>query len=262
MNYLKIYLFILHVILETTIFPNYLSSLLNSKSLYFLALLNGAFFTLVMLKKFNKFYILTFTMMDLYLFYELLKNNYIKDLNIADSFYIFFLSAFFIIIFIFTNKEEDYKEFQQSNNFNLFFSFIGNIIFSNALLYHFKNNHLQAVKEVASFDKVNFDKILIHFLVDYLIFTNFLTFTYVVKAAHSKSKKKHYIVQIIKKIFLFFLYTGLFYANYNTSLSEYIYSKFMDQVPKPHNVIVYNCMPLDADMRFRLIVVALLNIFS
>jgi hypothetical protein len=262
MNYLKIYFFIFHVLLETSIFPGNIEKIIPGKSLYFIVLLNGAFMSLLALKKFSKFKVINFALFDLYIFYEILRRNYVKDLIIIDLFYIFLLFAFFLVIFAYLVKEEDYKEFQSSSFLNSLFSLIGNVCFSHGLLSHFKANHMGTVREYDNIDKVNYERIITCFVADFLIFTNFVTFMFLTKAYYSKSKKRQHIFQIIKKVLLFVVYIALFYANYNTALSEFIYKKFNEYVPKPHNVIVFNCMPLNPDIRYRLIVVSLLNIFS
>jgi hypothetical protein len=262
MNYLKIYFFIFYVLLETTIFPGNLEKIVPGKSLYFIVLLNGAFMSLLSLKKFNKFKVISFALFDLYIFYEILRRNYVSELKISDLFYVFLLFAFFLIIFASLNKNEDLKEFGTSSFLNLLFSLVGNVCFSHGLLSHFKSNHMGKMREYDNFEKINYETILISFLADFLIFSNFVIFMFLTKAFYSKSKKSHYIMQVIKKVLLFVVYVALFYANYNTALSDFIYKKFNEYVPKPHNIVVYNCMPLNPDIRFRLIVVSLLNIFS
>lgn len=262
MNYLKIYFFILHVLLETSVLPDYLGKVISGQGLYFIVLLNGAFLTLSLLKKFRRSYVIAFAILDLYFFYQVLRFMYVKEMIISNMFYTFLLFGFFFLVFAYFLNNDDIKEFNSSDFFNNLFSLIGNVCFSHGLLGHFKTHHTATLGEYDSIDKVDFQKISLCFIADYIVFTNFLTFAFLSKAYYSKSKKRVYIFNIIKKVLLFIIYYGLFFANYNTALSDLIYRKFYDMVPKPHNVILYNCMPLNPDIRYRLIVVTLLNIFS
>ena len=258
MNYLKLTLFLVHIYLETSILPKYLTTAFSSTGMLFSILLIGGFLTIFTLRKFSKLFVFVLLFADLILGYYLIQTFYIPSLTFSGEALVFFIYFLIAIVFLLSNKIENYAEFKTSENLKTFAFFLINLISSYLYFYHFKNIHSKTVRRVQSIDNLDYIQTLTHFGVDFLIFFNLFSLMTLLKMRYSKSKKKFYFFNIIKRVFLLILMTIIFYANYNNYLNNLIYAKFNEYVPHPHNVVVYNSMPLDADMRFRLAITSLL----
>ena len=258
MNNLKISLFILHLFLETSVFPDYLLTYLNSKRMFFYILLIGGFLTCFTLKKFSKVTVLVLLLADFVFGLYLVKTFYNEGIRLSDEIYVMIIYFIIITIFLYSNSGESYKQFKSSENLKTFIFSLLNLISSYLFFYHFKSTHLKAARELSSFDTIDIKLHLTECGIDFLIFFNLFSVVCLLKYLTSKTKKKIYIFEILKRLRLLIIITLAFYVNYNNFLNNLIYTKFNEIVPQPHNIVIYNSMPLDPDMRFRIIVSSLL----
>ena len=260
MDYFKLFLFILHVYLETTLFPLLLPSYLNNTSVFYCLLLISSFFAVFALRKYNRFLTFIFVLADLLLALLLIQKFYHTQLIISDFAHVFFLFGLILLAFLFGSDVNSIKQVKQSSFLLNIMIAISTVISSYLIFYHFKNYHLKFATKIDSVDTLiwNKNKFLEEFAIDFLVFFNFYTIVNLIKHFYSKSKKKIFLRNIVSRFIMLVVITAAFYANYNEALIEEVYAKVNEHVPQPYNVVLYNSLALNADVRFRLFVTFLL----
>ena len=269
MNYLKLTLILTHIFLETTIFPNYTSTYLNRASMFYSLLLIGPFFVSFGLRKYNRIFIILLSCADLFLSFTLINRFYDSSFLIENQMNLFIILMITLSCYLFNRDTLSLSEYKNSPNLNTFFSSLLKLIQSYLIFYSFKTNHYKSARKLDLTDaegikKLDYVKLATEFGVDFLIFNHLSTVINLIKRNYTKNeeKRKNLLRNIFSRVVLLLLVTLAFYANYNTHLTDLVYEKFMQNVPQPHNVILYNCMPLDADVRFRLVLTGLLYLFN
>lgn len=258
MNFLKLFLFIIHVYLETSIFPKYLSNVINSNNMLYASLLIGGYLSIFTLRKFSRIFVFTILMADLVFVIYLIQTFYNPMLTFGNSALALFIYGLISFIILYGNNLENYTQYKNSENLKTFSIFLLNLICSYTFFYHFKGIHFKTVKQIEKIDNLNLKQITINMGVDFLVFFHIVVVMNLLRMKYSKSKKSFYFMSLIKRAILLVLMTIIFYANYNNFLNNLIYHKFNEIVHQPHNVVAYNMMPLDPDMRFRLVITSLL----
>ena len=255
MNYLKFLFFALAIYLESNVFPKYFSTFLKLDSITFYCAIMICFFTKFNFRKYNKLIIPVIVTIDLLCGFEIVNTVHNIPRQLTEISHYIFILIFVLIPFLFYDNEEAFSQMKNSNFFMQLFNFIIIIITVGFISAHFKWLYFTDAQE-ENFNNLN--KFLKNFLVDYVVFFNAVTLTFLIKFYYSKSKKKVFLFEIFKRILLMALITIFFYLNYNIKLSQYIFNKFNEFVPQPHNLIIYNSIPHDQDTRFRLIVTTLM----
>jgi hypothetical protein len=255
MNYLKFLFFALTIFLESNVFPKYFSNFLSLDSISFYCAVMICFYTKFNFRKYNKLIIPVIVAFDLLCGFEIVNTVHNIPRQITDISHYIFILVFVLIPFLFYDNQEAFSQIKNSNFLIQFFNFLITIITVGFISSHFKWIYYTAAQEENFTDWIKFLK---NFLVDYVVFFNAVTLTFLIKFYYSKSKKKAFLLEIFKRILLMALITIFFYLNYNINLSQYILNKFNELVPQPHNLIIYNSIPHDQDTRFRIIVTTLM----
>jgi hypothetical protein len=255
MNYLKFLFFALSIFLESCVFPKYLSSFLKMDSIAFYCAVVICFYTKFNFRKYNKLIVLAVVLFDLWCGFELVNIVHNKTRHITDIAHYVFILSFLMIPFIFYDDQEAYSQIKSSNFFVQFFNFIITTITVCFFSAHFKWLHYpSALNE----NFTDWKQLVTNWGVDYVVFFNAITLTFLIKFYYSKSKKKTFLIEILKRVLLLTLITVSFYLIYNLRLSGLIKNNFDEWVPQPHNLIISNSLPGDLDTRFRLLLTTLI----
>jgi hypothetical protein len=249
-------LFLLHLLLELYVFPNYVDTLLNPTSVLFLSLLIGVFFVKLNLKRFNRLLAWIIICFDLVIGMTLINKYYNSDFIPFHQVHWIFI--YFLTLFSFSlAKESDFRQVKKSGLALPFILLVANITIVYATFYYFKINHL---KEISNFElNVSWiNSFLKDYTVDFIIIFNALVFVNLLKYRYSPKNKKKYLINILKRLIIFLFASIAFYACYNNTLSDKIFQIVNEYVPHPHNLILYNSIPKQKEQRFRIIVTVLL----
>lgn len=261
MDYTKLGLFILYIILEATIIPSYLNTYLNATSNWLYGSVLVSLWLRMSFKKFSILFSLFFILFDLIVGLYLIKIFYDPDLSFINFTHIYVLHFIVFIMFYFT-KNEQFKELKNSAVGNYILTFVVNCSVLCFFFGYIKGTHLNDALNL-NINELNINdlkKIGLEFLVDVFVMGNQLVLVLATKYYYSKSKKTHFLNGMIRRIFTILLITIAFYANYNSQICTFVYEKFNEHVPQPHNIILYNSFLMDRDLRFRIFLATLIYI--
>lgn len=273
MNYLKLFLLILYLFLEISVLPHYQDSYLNGKICFLYSTLIKALLIKLAFRKYNKLIPFSIAIFEAYAGFALYGAYWDKSFLITDI--SFFLVTYFITLtcFILTDNSQALKEYKHSFYAQNIIGLFTGISFTYYFYQHFTGNYLKQAESL----KGNLDEVIhqvshnkdfikqvgMDFLANFILSFNLPLVIELVKQFLSNSKErfntKNFILNNFKRMIGLALITIAFYMNYNPSLNNFIYSKFMELVPQPHNVILYNSMPLDRDIRFKIIVTMIIS---
>lgn len=255
MNYLKFLFFALTVFLESYVFPKYFTTFLKMDSIAFYCAVIICFYTKFNFRKYNKLIVVVVVLFDLICGFELVNIVHNQTRNLTDIAHYVFILLLLMIPFIFYDDQEAYSQMKSSNFLIQFFNFVITIITVCFFSAHFKWLHFPTASNENFTD---WKKHATNWAVDYVVFFNAITLTFLIKFFYSKTKKKTFLVEILKRILLLTLITVSFYFIFNVELSNSIKNIFDMWVPQPHNLIITNSIPADLDTRFRLMVTTLM----
>ncbi len=225
MTLLKLALFLTHIILESTFFSKNTTTFFSFNSIVLYALVTVAFLMKLLFHKYNRLFIIFFSIFDVYFGFTLFNYYYDENFLIQNQTYYLIVYAVLILCVLFDNNNSAIDEIKKSSWFSDIFFFICNIILSYYLFYHFKLIHIKTAGEMkidstkmmnfeSDYLKITFLPILKNLGVDYLLFFNLFGVFMVIKYFYSKSKKRVFLVNIFKRMVLFLLVTILFFLNY------------------------------------------------
>jgi len=182
---------------------------------------------------------------------------YDKNFRLADQTFILLPNAICIITFTLATNKESLDEIKKSNYFFDFFNFFSVIVLSYYFCNHLTIFHADYARDLNL--QKNYTDVLIYIICDYVILFGMLFLAKGIKYFYSKNRRTSKFIWTMtsRLIFLVLIYIA-FYANYNKTLNNFLYDKFMENVPQPHNAIIYNIIPEKAEMRLHIIISTLM----
>lgn len=244
---------ITQILLELFIFPYLHDRLLSRTTIHFLSILNTVYSTRNGLKKHSRFLPILVVALD-YLFGKFVVIHlYDSRCKYFDSLHSLVMIVITIIPFVLLTSDEDLEEFERAKFIQFIQSGFLNTIFVYKLFYFYKHFHLQQGNFVEFNGKIDF---FYHMVIDF--FANMGSFTlknlltYFLEKKSKRSVKS--LVVIVKKFILMYFLTFLFYSVYSFGLARAVFQYIHDRVPNTHNLILYNLLPKDRHIRFRLFV--------
>jgi hypothetical protein len=262
MELFKFLLLLITCYLECNIFPDIQKTYLQPTTVLFMIIVLGTQMIFVDLKKHGIITIAFVVLMDMLIGLNTI--NYFIDMNYIPiqqtHYFLIYAVVFFVYLFIDT---KDIIQLNKSFVFRNLFIFITNIVIIYSTFYSF---HFSQGKYLEHTDKLNLETLAVlgkAYWVDILIVANFMIQINLIRFLFNKSKKtaRHaFIWNIVKRLVVHLILTIIFYTCYNNTVRSFAYSLVMENLPQPHNVIMYNMLPNNPDQKYRLAAAMLLYI--
>ena len=249
MNFLKITLITIHILLELYIFPIYSKGSLNIQIFNVLGTLLRVYLVRRELQKSQSLTILLlFVVRQLFVGY--LINLYYPGKEAPDFIKEIILSALFIFSLAFADNK-DFEEFQKSEYIPTINLFLNSLIFSNFLTNYLVSFHLNNISNNTDFSPKYFfsygQKVLVDFAIIYGIFISIDTLKYF------NQKNDLFLKKIAKYASFFSIIFLIFYMNFNKIITQRIYDVLFTYCPKPYNMMIYNVFSFNEVIRYKIL---------
>jgi hypothetical protein len=260
MELFKLALLLVTCYLEYNVFPDLLKTYLNPTTVLFLIVLLGTQMIFNDLKKHGILTITFVVFMDMLIGLNTINTFIDKNYIPIEQTHYFLIYGIVFFAYLFVDTK-DFKQLRESFIFQNLFSAITNIIIVYSTFYSFHFSQGKYIEHTNNFGPETLTILAKAFGVDILIVANFMIQINLVKFFFNKSKKtprSTYIWNIVKRVIVHTIMTVLFYTCYNEHVRSFVYKLVMENIPQPHNVIIYNMLPNNPDQKFRLAAMVLL----
>lgn len=265
MNFLRLTLFLIHVLVE--IYFLHSSSKINPTSIGLFSVCLVAFMYNFSFRKYKG---KTFLMFSLVFFsnavaFNMIQTYYNGSVLFGDFTHFFLMVCFMLLVFLlFVSDLESYKEYKSSGYLPSIFRSLIAVSFVYSTYFHLKAfNYTDAVRiKSFSLDQLNLRDLISKNFINFGILFNDFVVINIIKHFHSKSKKKIFLQMLMKMILIHSLVYVAFILNYNSVALDFFYDLVYKYVPTPHNVILYNSFAIDPDLRYKLITMTIFYLIN
>ena len=254
----NLFVLVILIVLELLIFPRYnfrdSYKILSRTTIHFLGIVKSVYETRETLKNYSRFLPIIIITLNFFLSKFFIMNFYDSNTKYFESKHSIIILFLTIIPFVFLTNRQQIEEFQTGgyNNFNGNIHLIlSQIIKINGLFYFYKHFHLK----YGNIIDYNFNRqLIIHFIVDFLV----NDFSYIMNnlicffLTPPEKRTNKNIWNIFRKFLLMILANVAFYSIYSFQMARAWFEFTNKYIESPHNLIIYNMLPLDLDQRFRL----------
>jgi hypothetical protein len=148
---------------------------------------------------------------------------------------------------IFTDKHV-FKEYEKSPLYNLHL-ILADFIFVYKIFYFYKYFHLKQGNLITL--EYNFE-LVIRILINLLVNNTFMVLNNLLSFSFSKEKEPKQIFNILKRITFMLFAEVIFYSIYSFKLGRAVFEYVFSSFGQPYNLILYNLLPKELDVRFRI----------
>jgi len=245
------------IVLELLIFPRYnfrdSYKILSRTTIHFLGIVNSVYQSRETLKIYSKFLPIIIITLNFFLSKFFIMNFYDSNTKYFESKHSIIILFLTIIPFVLLMNRQQIEEFQTGGYYNINGSIhliLSHIIKINGLFYFYKHFHLK----YGNIIDYNFNwQLIIHFVVDFLV----IDFSYIINnliclfLTPPEKRTSKIIWNIFRKFLLMILANVAFYSIYSFHMARAWFEFTNKNFKSPHNLILYNMLPLDLDQRFR-----------
>jgi hypothetical protein len=246
-----ILLLIIPILCEIFLFPNLKEKVISRTTIHFLSIFNAIFFTTNSFRENTRFtkllpvFIMTFD----YLFGKfIISNFYDPNCKYFDAVHSILIIIITLASFTIFADKNVFKEYEKSKLYKI------HIIFADFALvykifYFYKYFHLKQGNIITLTYNL---ELVIRVLVNLLANNTFYILNNLLCLYLNKEKTSKELMNITKRLIFMLIAEFIFYSIYSFKLARALFETVFSYFGQPYNLIFYNILPTELDIRFRI----------